>query len=111
VIVLMLPLMIVGYFMANMATVGIHPATFFTILVLPHGILEIPAIALAGAAILRLGATFAAPTHGQAIGEAWLRALAAWTRVMVGLVIPLLLGAAILEVLLTPRLVFWFLAK
>ncbi len=111
VILLMLPLMLVGYFMANMATVGIHPLLFFSTLVLPHGILEIPAIILAGAAILHLGATLAAPSNGQAVGEAWLRSLAAWARVMLGLVIPLLLGAAMLEVLLTPRLVVWFLAK
>jgi uncharacterized membrane protein SpoIIM required for sporulation/ABC-type transport system involved in multi-copper enzyme maturation permease subunit len=111
VIVLMLPMMIVGYFMANLASVGFDPVLFFTTLVLPHGILEIPATILAGAAILRLGATLAAPSHGRAIGEAWLHSLAAWARVMLGLVVPLLLGAAVLEVLLTPRLVVWVLAR
>jgi len=111
VIILMLPLIMIGYLMANMASVGLHPATFFATLVLPHGILEIPAIILAGAAILRLGATLAAPSQGQPIGEAWLRSLAAWARVMLGLVTPMLLGAALLEALLTPRLVVWFLAR
>ncbi len=104
VIVLMLPLMVVGYFMASLASAGLPPLTFFAALVLPHGILEIPAILLAGAAILRLGATLAAPAQGQAVGEAWLAALAEWARVMFTLVAPLLLGAAILEVLVTPRL-------
>ena len=111
VIVLMLPFIIIGYFMANMANVGLNPIVFFTALVLPHGILEIPAIILAGAAILHLGATFAAPAHGQAIGEAWLRSLADWAKVMLGLVLPLLLGAALLEVLLTPRLAVWILGS
>jgi uncharacterized membrane protein SpoIIM required for sporulation len=111
VIVLMLPFIVIGYFMANMANVGLNPLVFFTALVLPHGILEIPAIILAGAAILRLGATFAAPAHGEAIGEAWLRSLADWARVMVGLVLPLLLGAALLEVFLTPRLAVWMLGS
>jgi uncharacterized membrane protein SpoIIM required for sporulation/ABC-type transport system involved in multi-copper enzyme maturation permease subunit len=104
VIVLMLPLMVVGYFMASLASAGLPPLTFFVALVLPHGVLEIPAILLAGAAILRLGATFAAPAQGKAVGEAWLCALADWARIMFGMVAPLLLGAALLEVLLTPRL-------
>jgi stage II sporulation protein M len=109
VIVLMLPLMILGYFMASLANSGLPPLLFFSTLVLPHGILEIPAIILAGAAILRLGATLAAPAHDQTIGEAWLRSLADWAKIMVGLVLPLLLGAAALEVLLTPRLAVWIL--
>jgi uncharacterized membrane protein SpoIIM required for sporulation len=71
---------------------------------LPHGILEIPAILLVGAAILRLGGTLTTPARGKTIGEAWLFALADWTRVTVALVLPLLLGAAALEVLVTPRL-------
>jgi uncharacterized membrane protein SpoIIM required for sporulation/ABC-type transport system involved in multi-copper enzyme maturation permease subunit len=111
VIVLMLPLIIVGYFMGNMVNVGLSPLVFFSTLVLPHGILEIPAIILAGAAILRLGATLAAPARGQAIGEAWIRSLADWARVMVALVLPILLGAALLEVLVTPRLVVWVLGR
>ena len=104
-IMLMLPLALVGYFMASLTSVGMSPALFFGSFVLPHGILEIPAIILAGGAILRLGATLATPSHGQTIGEALLSSLADWFRVMVGLVLPLLLGAAILEVYVTPRIV------
>jgi len=105
IIVLMLPLILVGYFLATAATAGLSPLVFFTAFVLPHGILEIPAIILAGAAILRLGATLATPAQGQTIGEALLHALADWCKVLVGLVIPLLLLAALLEVYLTPRVV------
>jgi uncharacterized membrane protein SpoIIM required for sporulation len=103
IIILMLPLALVGYFTAVSAGAGISPFVFFLALVAPHGILEIPAILLAGAAILRIGATLAAPSHGRTIGEDWLKGLADWARVMVILVLPLLLGAAILEVLVTPR--------
>ena len=99
--------MLIGYFMGSMAGAGLPPLTFLAAFVLPHGILEIPAAVLAGAAILRLGATLAAPAEGQTIGEAWLRALADWARIMAGLVMPLLLGAALLEVLVTPRLAIW----
>jgi hypothetical protein len=52
-----------------------------------------------------MGATLATPARGQTIGEAWLRSLADWAKIMLGLVLPLLFGAALLEVFLTPRLI------
>jgi uncharacterized membrane protein SpoIIM required for sporulation len=109
VILLMLPFILIGYFMLSVAAVGVQPVTFFTALVLPHGILEIPAVILTGAAILRIGATLASPARGRTIGEAWLAAIADWSKIMLGLVLPLLLGAAILEILVTPRLALWML--
>ena len=77
---------------------------FLAAFIAPHGILEIPALIIAGAAILRLGATLITPAHGRTIGEAWLVALADWLRIFVALVVPLMPGAAALEVLVTPRL-------
>lgn len=111
IIILMLPMFLIGYFMASLATVGISPLSFLTALVVPHGLLEIPAIIFAGAAILRLGATLAAPADGKTVGEAWLQSFADWVKVMIGLVIPLLLGAAVIEVLITPRLAVWILGR
>jgi uncharacterized membrane protein SpoIIM required for sporulation/ABC-type transport system involved in multi-copper enzyme maturation permease subunit len=108
-IVLMAPLALIGYFTGVAAGVGLSPWVFLTALVLPHGILEVPAIILAGAAILRLGATLAAPPQGRTIGEAWLSALADWVKIMLALVLPLLLGAAALEVFITPRVAAWLL--
>ena len=103
-IILMLPFILIGYFMASVAGIGLHPLTFLVALVLPHGLLEIPAIILAGAAVLRLGATLAAPASGRTIGETWLLSLSDWTKIMVGLVLPLLLGAAAIEIYISPRL-------
>ena len=102
IIVLMLPFMIIGYFTFTAAQAGISPGMFLTAFIFPHGVLEIPAIAFAGAAILRLGATLSAPAENRTIGEALLHSLADWTKIMLILVIPLLLGAAILEVFVTP---------
>lgn len=103
-LIIMLPLVIIGYFMASVANVGISPIMFFTALVLPHGILEIPALIISGAGILQLGAVLLAPAKGKTITEAWLFALADCVKVILGLVLPLLLAAAALEVLVTPRL-------
>jgi uncharacterized membrane protein SpoIIM required for sporulation len=104
ILVLMFPLAMIGYITAASAGAGISPFLVILGLVAPHGVLEVPAIILAGAAILRLGAILAAPSPGRTIGEAWLFGLADWAKVMVALVLPLLLGAAALEVLLTPRI-------
>jgi uncharacterized membrane protein SpoIIM required for sporulation/ABC-type transport system involved in multi-copper enzyme maturation permease subunit len=103
-IILMAPILLIGFFTATFAQAGISPLLFLLAFVVPHGILEIPAILLAGAAILYLGARLAAPAYGKTIGETLLGAMADWSRIMVGLVLPLLLGAAVLEVLVTPRL-------
>jgi uncharacterized membrane protein SpoIIM required for sporulation len=104
ILVLMLPMVIIGYITGNIAAAGLSPLTFLTALVLPHGVFEIPAMILAGAAILNLGASLTAPARGKTIGEAWLHALAKWAKVMVGLVLPLLLLAALIEVFVTPRI-------
>lgn len=104
VVVLMLPFMLIGYLMANLATGGLSSLAIISVTVLPHGLLEIPVVALAGAAILRLGATLVAPAKEMSIGEAVLRGLADWARIILGLILPLLLGAAVIEVMLTPLL-------
>ncbi len=103
-LVIMLPLGISGYLAGTVASAGVSPLVFLAAFIAPHGILEIPALIISGAAILRLGATLITPAHGRTIGEAWLIALADWLRVFVALVVPLMLGAAALEVLVTPRL-------
>jgi uncharacterized membrane protein SpoIIM required for sporulation len=101
-IILMLPFILIGYFTVTAFRAGFPPVMFLTAFILPHGILEIPAIALAGASILRLGATLSAPADGQTIGEALLSSLADWAKIILVFVIPMLLGAAILEIFVTP---------
>jgi uncharacterized membrane protein SpoIIM required for sporulation len=51
-----------------------------------------------------MGAVLATPTPGKTFSEVWLAALADWAKVMVGLVIPLLIVASLVEVLVTPRI-------
>ncbi len=108
-LVLMLPLTLIGYLAANISMAGYSASTFLVALVLPHGLLEIPAIVLTGAAVLSLGASLATPAQGQTIGEAWLVALARWMKIIIGVVIPLFLMAAIVEVFITPQIAVWLL--
>ena len=102
VILLMAPVGIVGYFAGNFALAGQDASRMVLGLVAPHGILEIPAAILAGAAILQLGLAALSLPKGSSLGESWLMALATWARTILGLVLPLLLAAAALEVYLTP---------
>jgi len=102
VILLMAPVGIVGYFAGNFALAGQDASRLVLGLVAPHGILEIPAAILAGAAIVQLGLAALSLPKGSSLGESWLLALATWARTILGLVLPLLLAAAALEVYLTP---------
>ena len=104
ILVVMLPLIVIGYFTATMINIGIPATTFLTAFVLPHGIFEIPAILLAGGAILTIGGRLAAPSDGKKIGEGMLYSLADWAKIMVGLILPLLLIAAAVEALITPQI-------
>jgi uncharacterized membrane protein SpoIIM required for sporulation/ABC-type transport system involved in multi-copper enzyme maturation permease subunit len=102
VILLMAPLGLAGYFAGQMSVLGIPPALFLAGFILPHGLFEIPAAVLTGAAILRLGASVIAPPPGHTLGQGWLRALADWAKISLGVVIPLLVIAALVEVFITP---------
>jgi len=88
---------------------GLSHGWYLLAFVLPHGSVEIPAIVLFGGAVLRLGASLATPAQGQTLGAFWLRALGEWTRVMVGVIIPLLGVAAALETWVSPRMAQWVL--
>lgn len=110
-LVVMLPIFLIGFFAASVSAIGISPGLFLGAFVLPHGVLEIPAIIVAGAAILKLGATLAAPAKNRTIMEAWLEAFVNWAKAMILFVIPLLFLAAILEVYVTPQVVMLLLGK
>ncbi|HMN61701.1 MAG TPA: stage II sporulation protein M, partial [Anaerolinea sp.] len=94
---------VTGYLLALLTNNGLNSAMMIGLL-LPHGILEIPAAILATAAVLEAGAILATPTPNKTIGEVWLATLADWAKVMVGVVIPLLVVAAAIEVWITPRI-------
>jgi uncharacterized membrane protein SpoIIM required for sporulation len=109
-ILLMLPIGIIGYYAGNLLLAGQDVSQYLTALVLPHAIFEIPAAILAGAAILRLGLAALSVPKGSSLGEGYIRAMAEWARVGVGLVLPLLVGAAAVEAFITPRIAIWLLS-
>jgi uncharacterized membrane protein SpoIIM required for sporulation len=94
---------VTGYLVGLLSSSGISVGPLLAMLV-PHGILEIPAAILATAAVLEAGAILATPTPGKTVGEVWLATLADWAKVMVGVVLPVLAIAAVIEVWVTPQI-------
>ncbi|MBI3160438.1 MAG: stage II sporulation protein M [Chloroflexi bacterium] len=111
ILLVLTPFVIIGYFGVVLAGSGLPLWEFFAAFVLPHGIFEIPAILLAGSAILRMGARLAAPAFGESITEGVIRSFADWAKIVFGSVIPLLLAAAAMESLVTPRVALWLLTR
>ena len=103
-VLIMIPFAIYGFIMGQVMMAGLSPLPFI-MAILPHGIVEIPAILIAGAAALRLGSIVTRPPEDMTVGEAWLRALGDAIKVGIGVVLPLLLVAAMLEVWVTPQVV------
>jgi uncharacterized membrane protein SpoIIM required for sporulation len=94
----------VGVLLGVFQLLGYSPLTLTINGLLPHGIFEVPALILASAAMLRIGVVLVTPQMGRSLGEVVLEVLADWTKIVVGLVVPLLLIAAVIETYITPVL-------
>jgi uncharacterized membrane protein SpoIIM required for sporulation/ABC-type transport system involved in multi-copper enzyme maturation permease subunit len=96
---------LVGGVMGAAQLVGYSPVLAFAAGILPHGIFELTAIFLATAAMLKVGAQLVTPQPDKGLGEIVLIALADWFRIFVGIVLPFLAIAALIEIYLTPMLI------
>jgi uncharacterized membrane protein SpoIIM required for sporulation/ABC-type transport system involved in multi-copper enzyme maturation permease subunit len=96
---------LVGGVMGAAQLVGYSPVLAFAAGILPHGIFELTAIFLATAAMLKVGAQLVTPQPDKGLGEILLIALADWFRIFVGIVVPFLAIAALIEIYLTPVLI------
>jgi uncharacterized membrane protein SpoIIM required for sporulation len=103
-LVYLLNMGIIGMALALIRAVGGSPWKMGIFGILPHGIFEIPALILASAAILYIGIILVTPRPQLTLGEVLIEAIADWTRIGLGLVLPLLTIAAIIETWVTPVL-------
>jgi uncharacterized membrane protein SpoIIM required for sporulation len=95
---------ILGYLFTQVAVAG-YDSSFLLPAVLTHGVVEIPVIVLATAAALHLGAVITRPPRGVTVGHAWVVAFADTIKIAVGILIPGLVAAALIEVYITPLVV------
>jgi uncharacterized membrane protein SpoIIM required for sporulation len=105
VLIFCLPWLVVGFLSGQLAIAGENPLIFFAAAILPHAIIEIPALLLAFASLLRWHASIMTRPRQGTIGENWLNRSADFGRLFVGLVIPLLLIAALVEAYITPKII------
>ena len=96
---------LVGGVLGAADLVGFSPLLTFAAGVLPHGVFELTAVFLATAAMLKVGAQLVTPQPEKSLGETLLLSLADWSRVFLGLVLPLLAVAAVVEIYVTPVLI------
>ena len=96
--------LILGFAAVQLASIGFGPG-LFAASVLTHGIVEIPVITLAAAVALNLGAVVTRPPRGWTVGHAWSVALADAIKLWLGVILPGLVLAALLEAYITPLVV------
>jgi len=96
---------LIGGVLGAAELVGFSPLLTFTIGILPHGIFELSAVILGTAAMLKVGAQLVSTNTDKSLGETLLLSLADWFKVFLGLVVPLLAIAAVIEIYVTPMLI------
>ncbi|HSG42133.1 MAG TPA: stage II sporulation protein M [Anaerolineales bacterium] len=96
---------LVGGILGAAQVVGFSPLLTFAVGILPHGIFELTAVILATAAMLKVGAQLVSTDTNKSLGETLLLSLADWFKVFLGLVVPLLAIAAVIEIYATPLLI------
>jgi uncharacterized membrane protein SpoIIM required for sporulation/ABC-type transport system involved in multi-copper enzyme maturation permease subunit len=95
----------VGYLGQILTNNGLPAMQYLSGMVLPHGVIEIPMAILATAAVVYAGAKLATPAAHENFGETWVRSMADWVKIMLGVVVPLLFVAAAIEAWVTPQIV------
>ncbi|MBI5962081.1 MAG: stage II sporulation protein M [Chloroflexi bacterium] len=95
---------LIGGVFALLQLLGIQPWPIFLAGVVPHGVFEIPALMIGSAAMLYMGVAIVTPQTGKSMGEVILELLADWTKIFIGIVVPLLAVAAVIEAYITPVL-------
>ena len=105
-----LPFGIIGFMLGQPVVQALGVGNFFWGIV-PHGIVEIPAIILCTAAAVRFGAIITRPPEGLGVWEAWTLGLGELIKIFIGLVIPMLIISAIIEARITPLIVLQVLGK
>jgi stage II sporulation protein M len=107
VLLFMLPWILVGFLAGQVGAAGENPLLFILAAIVPHAILEVPALLLVvGAAMRWHAAVMARPPKGT-ISEQWVSSAADFWMVLLGLGLPLLLAAAYVEANITPQVILW----
>lgn len=111
VLIYILNVSIIGGLYAIIELLGLNPLPMFLAGVLPHGVFELPALMIGSALALYMGACLVTPQTGKSMGEVIIELLADWVKIFLGVVIPLLAAAAVIEAYITPGLLMSVMTK
>jgi stage II sporulation protein M len=100
----MLNISLIGGLYALFALLGMNPMPMFLAGVAPHGVFELPALMIGSAVVLYMGAAIVTPQTGKSMGEVLIELFADWVKIFLGVVVPLLAVAAVIEAYVTPGL-------
>ncbi|MCC7118319.1 MAG: stage II sporulation protein M [Anaerolineales bacterium] len=98
----MLNISLIGGLFGAMQVLGLPAWKLFLGGVLPHGIFELPAFLIGCAAVLYCGVSFVTPQAGKSFGETGVQLFAEWCKLFVGVIVPLMALAAVIEAHVTP---------
>lgn len=107
VFIFMLPWGIIAYAALQLSFAGLSGTDFILSAILPHAVIEFPALLLAASASLKWHTTVIAPPPDKVLSEAFLHAMGDFFRVFIGLVLPMLLLGAYVEAYFTPQVIAW----
>jgi uncharacterized membrane protein SpoIIM required for sporulation len=102
---------LIGGLFAVFELLGMHPWPLFLAGIVPHGVFEIPALMIGSAVALYMGVSIVTPQTGKSMGEVILELLADWVKIFLGVVVPLLAIAALIEAYITPGLLLSVMTK
>ncbi|MBK8902764.1 MAG: stage II sporulation protein M [Anaerolineaceae bacterium] len=103
VLIFMLPWGIISFIAMQFYMAGESPTQFLLGTVVPHAILELPTLLLIGASALRWQTITFAPLSDRSLSEMFIIRGAEFWRILLGLGVPLLLLAALVEGYVTPQ--------
>ncbi len=103
VLIFMLPWGVIAFLVTQFYLAGQDPFQFLLAVFLPHAILEFPALLITTAAILRWQAVIIHPSPDHTLSENFLMRMADFTRIFLGVGLPLLIVAAFVEAHITTR--------
>ena len=95
---------ILGYIVGIVIGSGYSPM-FIISAILPHGIIEIPVLIIATGICLAAGSVVTRPPKGTTVGHAWITTLGHGLKIILGIIIPGLIIAALIESFITPHIV------
>ena len=99
-------LAVLGYICGTIFVAGYNPIILAGS-ILPHGILELTILLVASASALAMGSVVTRPSKGSTVGHAWTVRFGDSIKLFLGVIIPGLIIAGLIESFITPHIALW----